>query len=31
MGVANRGKYTLPNIEALAMNVFDVLFKQSEK
>jgi hypothetical protein len=30
-GIINRGKYTLPNTLALAINVLDVLVKQSEK
>ena len=30
-GTAIRGKYTFPNRCAFPTNVFDVLFKQSEK
>ena len=31
IGVTNLGKYTLPKILALPVNVTDVLFMQSEK
>jgi hypothetical protein len=30
-GTINLGKYTLPNTAALAINVLEVLVKQSEK
>jgi hypothetical protein len=30
-GIINRGKYTLPNTPAFAINVLEVLFKQSAK
>ncbi len=30
-GTINRGKYTLPKMDELAINIFEVLIKQSEK